>query len=92
MKAAGTDIRHFEDFSRFKFWRNLIRQKKFGLTLQVFLKLEYLYCHGLSLLSLNEIGKKSRTATMLGNFEKQVIIKLSLASSSWEIFFIGQNS
>ena len=43
------------------------------------------------LLSLKELGEKSRTRIILGKFCKQVIIKLSLAYSFRKMFLIGQN-
>ena len=43
------------------------------------------------LLSLKELGEKSRTTIILGKFCKHVIIKLSLAYSFRKMFLIGQN-
>ena len=45
----------------------------------------------ITLLSLNELGEKSRATIILGKFCKQAIIKLSLAYSFRKMFFIGQN-
>ena len=42
-------------------------------------------------MSLNEIREKLQATIILGKFVKQAIIKLSLAYSFQNMFFIGQN-
>ena len=66
-RVATTDVRYF---ARSNFSRNLVQKKYFDFIRELVFKLEYFFVKGdrIPLLSVKELGEKSRAIITLDNF------------------------